>query len=447
MNLVLLAAKNALFKWWRSLTLGMFVFIVCLVMVLFSSFSAGIEKKIDNVISDGITGHLQVRSEKSMEGDMVVQEKTGWDDLVFIPPASYAAAERGLARLFPEAALTRLVRQSVFVHGPAKREETILLGIEPDASRYRNAFLLAEGRYLDSRRNDQIMLTREQAKSLSLKVGDRVTIKTKNRYGRNAAAAFTLVGTGDFILLSMFSYKAAYTRADAVQAVMGLEADMFTDLIAFFPDKNRAQRAARELAAELNREGTPAVLTREEKLETSDLRTDALPGRDEYLKNTKVKVSDAGEMGELFRLTGGILFIFLNTLLVFLLLVTSFLIVNLVYLTGLERYREIGTMRAIGFSRSRVTFIFMAEVFIVTAVGALAAFAAGWIITAAVGPAGFSAPSVELAYLMGRSVVLEMDAGRTLWVILLCFAFAGLASFVPALRAASLDPARTIRTI
>jgi ABC-type lipoprotein release transport system permease subunit len=399
------------------------------------------------VISDGITGHLQVRSDKSNEGDMVVQQKTGWDDLVFIPPASFAAAETALQRDFPEAVRTRLVRQSAFLHGPAKREETILMGIEPEASRYRNAFLLAEGRYLNPAHGHEIMLTREQAKTLSLRVGDTVRVKTKNRWGRNTEAAFTLVGTGDFILLSMFSYKAAYTTIGAAQTLIGLEGNMVTDLIAWLPDKGRSEAAARKLSVALNRTGTPAVLTRDEHLKTADLRSDALPGRDEYLKNTKLKISDGGEMGEVFRLTGEIIFIFLNTLLVFLLLITSFLIINLVYLTGLERYREIGTLRAIGFSRARVTFVFMAEVAVITAAAVLAAVFAAGLVAVLTGPAGVAAPSAELAYLMGRSVVLQLRPGETLLVVGLCFLFSGAAAFIPALRAASLDPARTIRTM
>ncbi len=447
MKLIALACKNALFKWWRSLTLGLFVFFVCLSMILFASFSAGIRNKIENVISDGVTGHIQVRSDKSREGDMVVQQKTGWDDLVFIPPASYAAAETILGREFPEATHSRLVRQTVFAHGGGKREETILMGIEPAVSRYRNAFLVAEGRYLDPGRNDEIMLTREQAATLKLRVGDAVRIKTKNRWGRNCEAVFTLVGTGDFILLSTFSYKAVYTRIDAAQNLIGLEPNMVTDLVAWLPDKGRTEQAARQLAATLARAGTEAVITRDEKLKTADLRSDSLPDRDEYLKNTKVKISDYGEMGEIFRLTGDILFIFLNSLLIILLLITGFLIINLVYLTGLERYREIGTMRAIGFSRAQVTLVFIAEVYIITACAALAAVITGGTIGALTGPQGVAAPSAEIAYLMGRNVVLAMEPGQTLLIVLLCFAFAGAASFIPALRAASLDPAQSMRTV
>ena len=77
----------------------------------------------------------------------------------------------------------------------------------------------------------------------------------------------------------------------------------------------------------------------------------------------------------------------------------------------------------------------------------LGALAAGWIISLATGPAGVAAPSAELAYLMGRSVVLVLDPAQTVFIILLCFVFAGLASFIPALRASSLNPAQTIRNI
>ena len=98
MKLLLLSVKNAIYTWWRSLTLALFVFFVCLSLLLFAAFSAGLTDRIDNVIADGVTGHIQIRSDKSREGDMVVQQKTGWDDLVYIPLSSLAAAERMLHR-------------------------------------------------------------------------------------------------------------------------------------------------------------------------------------------------------------------------------------------------------------------------------------------------------------------------------------------------------------
>jgi ABC-type lipoprotein release transport system permease subunit len=410
-------------------------------MTLFASVTTGIKNKIDNVISDGITGHIQVRADKSLEGDMAVQQKTGWDDLVHIRPETAETIRVAIASGFPGATQTHLVRQSVYLSSPAKREQSMLIGIDPTASRYRNAFLLKDGSYLDPQKTDEILLTQEQAKSFKKGIGERIRITTKNRFGKNTSAELVVAGIGDFILLSLFSFKAAFVNDATVQDLVGLERTMFTDLIVYLPDGNYADQGARSLSKQLTEAGVENVVTLDEKLKSSDLKTDSLPSADEYLKNNKVKISSHTEMGKFFKLTGEILFLFLNTLLIFLLVITSFL------LTGIERFSEIGTLRAIGFKKIQVVSIFMAEILFITMVFALAGVLASLGIIVLTGSSGIPAPSAEMRYLMGERLRLEITAGQLGLIILLVLGFSSLSSFYPALKACSLDPAATIRKI
>ena len=81
MRLLTLSLKNASVKWLRSLTLGLLIFLISIVMVLFNSFGLSIKSMVENVIIRGITGHVQIRSEKSFEADMVAQNNSGCDML------------------------------------------------------------------------------------------------------------------------------------------------------------------------------------------------------------------------------------------------------------------------------------------------------------------------------------------------------------------------------
>ena len=91
MTLAGFALKNATVTWWRSLTLGAFIFAIAFVMILFGSFSTAVKERIDNVIVRGLTAHIQFRSDKSAEQDMVEFYSGGWNDIATLPASTVCA--------------------------------------------------------------------------------------------------------------------------------------------------------------------------------------------------------------------------------------------------------------------------------------------------------------------------------------------------------------------
>jgi len=100
------------------------------------------------------------------------------------------------------------------------------------------------------------------------------------------------------------------------------------------------------------------------------------------------------------------------------------------------RRQEIGIMRALGHSSTRIAVLFLGKALIVGLVGATAGFLLGTALALELGPAVFKITAQQTlrpqAYLFGLSVVVAP-------------VFAGLCSFIPAMIAVGYDPAVTLR--
>lgn len=445
MRLLGLSFKNAAIKWWRSLTLGFFIFSVSFVMVIAGSFITAARNKVDKVVTNGITGHVQIRSDQTMEGDMAAQYNPGWDALKPLDDGTLPAIKEILKDKFSEAVQYPMVRRSAFLTQEDKREETMLLGIDSSFVSYKDAFLLKEGRYLTPGADDEILLTEEQAASFKVKTGDTITVTTKNIYGLNASADLKVVGIGNYIMLSLFSYKADYVSADAVRKLAGLGAGEATDLLLFLPDRSLARDYIDRMAAALETAGIKDTVTRDEVLESKDLEVTDLDMKSD--KAGGVLLSSFEEMGQTFKGISDTMFVLLNFLVGFLLIIVGILIINLVYMTGLERFREIGTLRAIGFSTSQVIRIFMGEILSVSLLSSLLGVLVSAGFAAVLGMAGVASPIPALDFMMGRTLNLEIDLKSIAVNMAVVLGFSLAASFYPAYRACSIDPAETLRTV
>jgi ABC-type lipoprotein release transport system permease subunit len=444
MRLLALSLKNATVKWWRSLTLGLLIFLISFVMVLFNSFSLSIKSMVENVIIRGITGHIQIRSEKSFEADMVGQNNSGYNMLENISSPVVNSIKSVLQAHYPHVEYSELVRRSAFLKIGNKREQTMLIGMDPSNVRYQEAFLLSSGRYLDPPGNHEILLTEEQAKYFNVGTGDTIHIRMKNRYGSSTYVEMDVVGIGTFTLLSLFSYKACYVDLRDLQELIRLQRDEVTDIILFTPHKEEAGELIREMAASFENAGIETIITEDEKMTGDDLKLKILPHLEEK-KKEKIKISHYGEMGEVFRGVGESIYVLLNILLVFLMIVASFLIVNLVYMMGIERYREIGTLRAIGFSKMILVKIFMTEILSIAFVFGLLGTLTSSIFVIILGRKGIPSPVPALDYIMGRTLFLEINGFQIILTLIIIFGFSFLASFYPAYKACLLKPAETLR--
>jgi putative ABC transport system permease protein len=112
-------------------------------------------------------------------------------------------------------------------------------------------------------------------------------------------------------------------------------------------------------------------------------------------------------------------------------------VANSMSMTVVERTREIGTLRAIGLKRSGVVRLFTTESMLLTLIGCVT----GLLITLLV---RWGVNQAHISYIPPNSVsrvplLVDMDAGRTLFTFVLMGLVGTLAAYMPAKRAAKKD--------
>ena len=118
--------------------------------------------------------------------------------------------------------------------------------------------------------------------------------------------------------------------------------------------------------------------------------------------------------------------------LVIILLVGAVSIANYMLANVYERRKEIGTLLALGATRQHVSRIFFLKSALLGVAGGLAGYAVGTVLAVGLGPRIAGVPVLPLPSLAG-------------WAVLLAFAVSVLASALPVVKAARLDPAEILR--
>jgi len=447
MKTALLPYRNATGNLRRTVTFGFFIFSAAFILIFSNIFVLTAKSKVENVLTNGLCGHVQIRSESSREDDMAAQYTGKWDMLKPVDAGIMVKLDAILREKFRNADTVKLVRRKAELHNGEISKDTMLIGLPDDMETYRDAFLLKEGRYLDPDRSNEILLTEEQASILGIGIGDNVGVKTKNRYGLNEECKLEVVGIGNFVMLSLFSYNACYTSDDAVRRLAAYTENEATDIILYLPDKAMAAAALKELSAQMEFHAIKYVISADEKLTSEDLKISDISFADDDSEEAGIRLSTYDEMGENYKASGDAMFIAVGILSVVLLVIVSVLIINLVYMAGAERYKEIGTLRAVGFSRRQAVSIFMTEIagisVISSALGSL--LCAGLIICSRIFE--IKTPIPFLSYILGETLRLDFNPGVFAYNFILILAFSLAASFLPAYRACSVKPAEAIRTV
>jgi len=231
-----------------------------------------------------------------------------------------------------------------------------------------------------------------------------------------------------------------------VQKLAAYNEDEVTVFIIFLPDKATAGQTMNAIADEMEQSGLKYTIAKYEKIKSEDLKATDIKFEEED-DDDGLLLSTFEEMGKTYRAAGDTMFIVVNILSAFLIVIVSILIFNLVYMTGIERSREIGTMRAVGFSRKQVISIFMTEIMLISFFSSIAGalICAGLVM---IGKGlGIDTPVPFLSYIIGSKLSLDMDIGIAAANTVLILAFTAAASFMPAYRACSADPAQAVRQI
>ncbi len=413
-----LALRN-LFRHQRrtALTAAALVLGVAL-MVLGRAWTAAMERAVVQPARDGTLGHVQV-----FASDAAADE--GGDVSFIMPQNNYRLLPdpQGLVRqvLAAEprlvAGLPRLMVGALLSSGEVSLEG-ILIGIDPAArAAVYPALELREGRHLRPGEN-AILLNRGVARRLGVRVGETVVALGYTADGRLAAVRLLVAGIWTVKGLESYEWGACYTSLGAVQEL--LDNGPGAGVLVFRQKDPRAP--AEPIAAALN-----GFFARRQ-----------IPARAYTWK----------EMGGPF-IGGMLLTRFVADIMdLVMTIIVAAGVLNTALMSVFERTREIGTLRAVGARRSRVSLIFLAE----AAMLALLASAGGGLLGAGLvaffGRVGIPAFSEAQRYSYGGDYLFPLVSwGDVLTVpavmLLVCVA----AAVGPALMAARMRPADALRYV
>jgi len=283
-------------------------------------------------------------------------------------------------------------------------------GIEPDGEAKIGSFMrYIEGRPLTNQDVDGVVVGQGVARTLNLKIGDRVTLVISLAQGA--------VNTLDFQLVGIFQSFSKEFDARAVRIPLAAtrelldtqEAHLLVISLAHTEDTDRIVSSVR---AEVTSKGLEAQTWRE----LSDF----------YEKTVQLYDAQFGVL----------------RLIIFLMVLLS--VANSINMTIFERTREFGTLLALGDEPSRVFGLILTESSLLGLFGALSGIAIGCVAALAISAIGIEMPPPPNSNL-GYTALIRLELVTVLTAGVIGFLAAFLASILPAHRAANLEIVDALR--
>lgn len=301
----------------------------------------------------------------------------------------------------------------------AKSEGIVLVGIDPLAERGVTYIdrTLVEGKPLAPGAEREVMIGRELAGKLRLKLGEKMVVMAQAANGELGSAAFRVSGIFS-TESSSFDAAFAFVTLGAAQSLLALDSRVSTVNLRL-DDRARTASVTQELRARLRSHGLAAAPWQE-----------LLPQLDEMTKAFRV---------------------FTNVLLALLLLVVTTAIMNTVFMAVTERTREFGVMMALGTSPAAMLRMVVYETIVLLLLASLVGYGVGIALVLYFGRTGIDLSGFFQGYsaIPGLTGIVYPELFRATVVppgIVLLVAGV-LVSLYPAAKAARLEPARAIRHV
>ena len=411
MKLLKLSMKNIVGNVGRSITLFSFLFLISMILVVCNAFIFTAKDNMQTAIRNALSGEIQVRPISSEETDLFPMG-TGWDNLVYMKSKEVKEIERFLDYQIKVDAYTPCIRGGGKLSSEEEETSVLVMGIDLKTTIYQNTLLLEEGRY--ATKDYEVVLSTEQAEKLQVQLGDTVELMMADKNDELKGESFKVVGIGNVQLLSNFGLAPVYISIDTMRGLGGFHQEEATDLFIYCPVDE-----VEHIKAQLEEIGQ-----QEEK--------------------HFFKVSTWKEMGGF---VNAILLMLVMMLYIFIgvfIIIVGVLILNIVTIVVTERRQEIGSMRAIGYSREQVLIVFVGEMIGIAIVSSLLGCIVGLRINHQL--AGISLHIMPpLDYMLGSYFRLKYEISQGISVLALMVVFTFVTSFKPCLRAVKERPVDILR--
>ena len=209
-------------------------------------------------------------------------------------------------------------------------------------------------------------------------------------------------------------FRAVYFDLDGFRAAVGYKEALATEVVGFLADARTADRVLPRIASFLAKEHPRLKVV--SWREYAPIMAEIVVGFDVMMKSVEA----------------------------ILLLICVLLVVKLTTFSIIERYSEIGTMRALGFTRADITFQFALEGFLIIAAGATAGCLLGTGLIAVLHASGVRNSLTFFEYVIGDGFKPSFHAAKVAAVAAVFAGVAVLAPLFPAIRGGRLSILTTL---
>ncbi|TKG93680.1 ABC transporter permease [Puteibacter caeruleilacunae] len=273
---------------------------------------------------------------------------------------------------------------------------------------------LGEGKYLEGIKRNPIVIGRNLAKKLKVKLRSKVVITVQDADGNITGGAFRVSGIFD-ITNGMYEEGNVFVRKEDLARLVNMKSSTTHEILVHLDDTELIDEMAIQL-----------------KSQYPELKVQSW-------KESMPELGYINEIGNLYT------YIFV----IIILLALGFGIVNTMMMVILERIKEIGMLMAVGMSKLRVFSMLMLETVMLTLTGGVLGILIGLWATYLTMENGidlsmYSEGLENFGYSPMVYPVLEMES--IIVIILLVIATGIIASIYPARKALKYNPADAIRT-
>ena len=445
MIFVRIAWRNIVQARRRTFFLGLAMCLVTALLVLLMALSQGISDTLVTSATTLSTGHVNVSGfykAKPTDADPVIQNATALRALVekSTPGVDYVIDRaRGWARVISASSSMNTGLTGIDITEEGRLKATLRLAAEAEYKDGGRDEVVGDLAKLVG--DDTMVIFAAQAKRLGVDIGDGLTVTVETRSGARNTGEYRIVAIAkDIGFMSNFSM---FATKPGVRKLYLHDDDVSGAVQVYLKDYHRSSEVMGALRDRLEEAGYTLL---EHDPRPFFAKFDNVAGEQWTGQRLDLTIWSDEVSFLLWILTVVDWVSF--TLVGILLMIIAIGIMNSMWMSVRDRTNEVGTLRAIGMSRTRVLVMFLLEStllgFLACALGGVLGAGVAWAIDAA--QIEIPVAAVQLL-LMSDVLRLAIDPIQIFYAVLAFTAAAGLAALWPAYRASRMEPVTAIHHV
>ena len=442
-SLLRIAFRNTGRQKKRTLLLAGAIAFGVVVVTLLNGFTGGASRNIERVLTDLIGGHVYVSGTELTESRLVINVIRDWEGGDSSLAGAVAEVEGQIADLNRR---SRTLGTLIF---GSKQTNQFLDGVDwhGEASFFPSLSVTA-GSLPGPDDHNALILPEAAAERLRVEVGDQVLVRVATVTGQQNVGELVLAATIEDSGITAFS--SAFVRLDYMGELIGTGAGEFQVLNLYLRDPRQANRVAEVLRGRLptapedeqeevsgQPPGTPGAL---------GAGVNRLADDEEPWEGTRFEITTLDDILDQVSDLFGVLDIVSLVVFLILLTITMVGVVNTFRMVLLERIREIGTMRAVGMQGRSVRGIFLMEAGFIGLIGAFIGLVLAGIAMLVLGQITLDTDSPLQFFLNDGRITFAVPPLSVVTNVAILLLLSLLAAFIPARRAARMEPAAALRS-